>query len=421
MHRHFGGAHRERTQRYHRHRPAQRLLQEQSDAARSARLQDAVRHRAAGHRLPAARAGVNIVFIKDNFLPEEVPIDKHFKIYGPHCIMGTPDAEIVDELDPKPGDFQIRKKHYSAFNSTRLDAVLRELDVKRLYFTGAWTEACVQHTVIDAFYLNYEINVLSDAVSSPHRDAHEYALNYMRQYHRANIITSDQAIAQFRAYRPSDGADRRQQSPGDRLRSVLYGMVPCVLISSTRRPCRPAISSSRPGRLRATTAPASLAEARIDPAFPYYGSSIKRQTRYILQKLDAKFKAAGTSLEHAVKAHVFHTDLRNFDAFDEAWREFFPNRPPCRATVGMGETLVPGCLVQVDLVAAMPSTPVQVFTSTAPRAPVNYSEVDDGRRFRVRGRTDGERLQDRRAGRRPGPIRRFRSTGPTSRSRPATS
>jgi nicotinamidase-related amidase len=71
--------------------------------------------------------GLHIVFIKDNFLPEEVPIDKHFKIYGPHCIIGTPDAEIVDELDPKPGDFQIRKKHYSAFNSTRLDAVLREL------------------------------------------------------------------------------------------------------------------------------------------------------------------------------------------------------------------------------------------------------------------------------------------------------
>ena len=145
--------------------------------------------------------GVTIVFIKDNFLPEEVPIDKHFKIFGPHCIIGTPDAEIVDELDPKPGDFQIQKKHYSAFNSTRLDAVLRELDVKRLFFTGAWTEACVQHTVIDAFYLNYDISVISDAVSSPHRDAHDYALNYMRQYHRAKIITSDQALA--RSFAPT--------------------------------------------------------------------------------------------------------------------------------------------------------------------------------------------------------------------------
>jgi nicotinamidase-related amidase len=71
--------------------------------------------------------------------------------------------------------------------------------VKRLFFTGAWTEACVQHSVIDAFYLSYEINVISDAVSSPYRDAHDYALNYMRQYHRANIITSEEAIAEFRA------------------------------------------------------------------------------------------------------------------------------------------------------------------------------------------------------------------------------
>ena len=87
--------------------------------------------------------------------------------------------------------------------------MLRELDVKRLFFTGAWTEACVQHTVIDAFYLNYDISVISDAVSSPHRDAHDYALNYMRQYHRAKIITTDQALAQFRADAAAPGGDNR--------------------------------------------------------------------------------------------------------------------------------------------------------------------------------------------------------------------
>jgi len=115
-------------------------------------------------------------------------------------------------------------------------------------------------------------------------------------------------------------------------------------------------------------------EAQIDPAFPYYGSSIKRQTRYILSRLADTFKKAGTSLEHVVKAQVFQTDLNNFDAFDEAWREFFPNQPPCRATVGMGGLLVPGCLVAIDLTATIPSAPAKVFTSSAPRAPVNYSE-----------------------------------------------
>ncbi len=141
--------------------------------------------------------GLTIVFVKDNFLPEEVGHDKHFKIWGPHCVVGTPDADVVDELAPRPGDYQIAKKHYSGFSGTRLDAVLRELDVKRLYVTGAWTEACVQHTVIDAFYLNYEICVISDGVSSPDRAAHDYALAYMQRYHRAEILTSDQAIALF--------------------------------------------------------------------------------------------------------------------------------------------------------------------------------------------------------------------------------
>jgi len=116
------------------------------------------------------------------------------------------------------------------------------------------------------------------------------------------------------------------------------------------------------------------AEAGIDPAFPYYGSAIKRQTRYILDKLAKAFANEGTGLEHCVKAHVFHTDLNNFHAFDEVWREYFPKAPPCRATVGMGATLVPGCLLQIDLTAAMPSVPVRVFTTSAPRAPVNYSE-----------------------------------------------
>jgi enamine deaminase RidA (YjgF/YER057c/UK114 family) len=115
--------------------------------------------------------------------------------------------------------------------------------------------------------------------------------------------------------------------------------------------------------------------ARIDPAFPYYGSAIKRQTRFVLEKLGKIFAEAGTSLQHAVKAHVFHMDLHNFDAFDEVWREFFPARPPCRATVAMGRLPVPGCVVAIDLIAALPGTSIEVFSSSAPRAPVNYSEA----------------------------------------------
>jgi reactive intermediate/imine deaminase len=115
-------------------------------------------------------------------------------------------------------------------------------------------------------------------------------------------------------------------------------------------------------------------EARLDPAFPYYGSAIKKQTRYVLENLARTFKAAGTSMDRVVKAQVFHTDLMNFSGFDEVWKEFFPTPPP-RTTIGTTGLLVPGTLVEIDLIAAMPDVPTRVIQSDAPRPLANYSEA----------------------------------------------
>ncbi len=115
-------------------------------------------------------------------------------------------------------------------------------------------------------------------------------------------------------------------------------------------------------------------EARIDPAFPYYGSAIKKQTRYILDNLARTFKAAGTSLDHVVKAQVFQTDLMNFNGFDKVWKEFFRTPPP-RTTIGTTGLLIPGCLVEIDLIATMPGAPARVVKSSAPQPLANYSEA----------------------------------------------
>ena len=129
------------------------------------------------------------------------------------------------------------------------------------------------------------------------------------------------------------------------------------------------------GRLASDDRTGVAPEARIDPAFPYYGSAVKRQTRYILQRLKAELEGTGSSMAHVVKAQVFHCDLRNFDAFDEVWHEFFPAQPPCRATVGIAGLSVPECLLEIDLTATVPSSPARAFETPAPRAPVNYSDA----------------------------------------------
>src|SRR5690606_26089829 len=66
------------------------------------------------------------------------------------------------------------------------------------------------------------------------------------------------------------------------------------------------------------------AEIRVRPEFPYYGSDIKMQTRYILENMRAVLEEAGSDLEHVVKAQVFLMDQRDFNEFDEVWHEFFP-------------------------------------------------------------------------------------------------
>src|SRR5437870_4391402 len=113
--------------------------------------------------------------------------------------------------------------------------------------------------------------------------------------------------------------------------------------------------------------------SRGHPAFPYHGSEIKRQTRYVLENLAQTFKSAGTSLDRVVKAQMFHTDLNNFFAFDEVWREFFPIPPP-RTTVGTTGLLVKDTLVEIDLIAALPSARVQpVGVPDIPRPLAHYT------------------------------------------------
>jgi reactive intermediate/imine deaminase len=91
-------------------------------------------------------------------------------------------------------------------------------------------------------------------------------------------------------------------------------------------------------------------EARQDPAFPYYGSDIQKQTRYVLENLRSVFRAAGCDLADTVKSQVFLTDLNDFHYFDQVWKEFFPSPPP-RTTVQVSGLLVPGCRVEIDLTA----------------------------------------------------------------------
>ena len=99
-------------------------------------------------------------------------------------IRDTWNTAILDELTPRPGDFIVPKCRYSAFFRTELDDRLKELGIRHLIVTGTTTGICVDSTVRDAVFRDYQCIVLSDCTAEPiahdaSRSNHEATLLYV--------------------------------------------------------------------------------------------------------------------------------------------------------------------------------------------------------------------------------------------------
>ena len=77
---------------------------------------------------------------------------------------------------------------------------------------------------------------------------------------------------------------------------------------------------------------------------------ITQQTRRVLENLKAVLEAAGSTLDHVVKATVFLKNMADFPAMNEVYGEYFDAARPARSTVAVAG-LPKGALVEIDLVA----------------------------------------------------------------------
>ena len=77
---------------------------------------------------------------------------------------------------------------------------------------------------------------------------------------------------------------------------------------------------------------------------------IRSETRRALRNIAAILEAAGSSLRDAVRMGVFLADLNDFAAMNEVFREFFPEDPPARTTVGC---VLPKIKVEIDCIARL--------------------------------------------------------------------
>jgi len=139
--------------------------------------------------IKAARAaGKPVIYICDNHDVD----DKEFGMFGwpAHAVKGTKGADIVDALAPAPGDRIVPKSTYSGFYGTRLDEVLKKLDVEALRLTGCVTHICVLFTASDAVLRDYAVTVVEDGVAGITREDHDAALRIMKNVMGVKVVHS---------------------------------------------------------------------------------------------------------------------------------------------------------------------------------------------------------------------------------------
>jgi reactive intermediate/imine deaminase len=88
----------------------------------------------------------------------------------------------------------------------------------------------------------------------------------------------------------------------------------------------------------------------LDPATgTLVSGDIELEIRRVFDNLSAIAKAAGGSLQHAVRVTVYLTDLANFAKVNEIMAQYFPQPWPARAAIGVAQ-LPRGSRVEIDCI-----------------------------------------------------------------------
>jgi len=155
--------------------------------------------------LAAARsANIKVVYLKMGFrpdlsdlgAPDSVNRTRHLQIMHVGKTVQAPDGrtsrilirdnwgtEIVPQLKPQAGDVVMYKTRFSGFYQTDLDNVLKKLGIKHLIFTGCTTSVCVDSTIRDAMFRDYQPVLLADCTAEP------IGYGLPRSNHEASLLT----------------------------------------------------------------------------------------------------------------------------------------------------------------------------------------------------------------------------------------
>jgi nicotinamidase/pyrazinamidase len=113
---------------------------------------------------------IPLFFTRDWHPPNHISFRKQGGPWPPHCVQGTPGAELHAELMVPKGAVIISKgdepgkEAYSGFQGTDLAKRLRALKVNKVFIGGLTTDYCVKESSLDALHEGFAVGVMTDCV-----------------------------------------------------------------------------------------------------------------------------------------------------------------------------------------------------------------------------------------------------------------
>ena len=138
-------------------------------------------------KLRAKKAAVPVIYVNDNFGSWQ----EDFKTMSEQFVRADAKGrKVVELLKPESDDYYVLKPHRSAFYSTTLELLLRDLKIKTLLLTGITTDICVLFTANDAYMRGFELHVPADCVTAVKPVYSRQAMEFIKRVLKADTRKS---------------------------------------------------------------------------------------------------------------------------------------------------------------------------------------------------------------------------------------
>jgi nicotinamidase-related amidase len=111
-------------------------------------------------------------------------------------LIDLPDQQITEGVEPIRGEIVLQKTGASAFPTTGLEGLLRQMDMRYLVFAGRLTDGCLGATAFDAYNRAFLVTIAEDACDGANRAA---SLVWLRMFDQkwGRVRSVDEVIAEF--------------------------------------------------------------------------------------------------------------------------------------------------------------------------------------------------------------------------------